>query len=106
MNNLVKRNVQKELEAWRTARKEEKTSRFSIGKTFAIASIKQKSIELYFPNDKNKNAEEVQNCTINIPDASGVLVNKDKLLSTFLKERGVYTSRFYLVLHSYFEVFN
>ena len=99
---MLKRNSK----PWRTARKEEKTSRLSIGKTFAITSIRQKSIELYFPNDKNKNAEEAQNCTINIPDASGVLVNKDKLLSTILKERGVYTSKFYLVLHSYFEIFN
>ena len=71
-----------------------------------IASIKQKAIELYFPNGKNKYGEEAQNCTINIQDASGVLVNEDKLLSTFLKERGVYTSKFYFVLHSYFEIFN
>ena len=71
-----------------------------------IASIKQKTIELYFPNGKNKYGEEVQNCTINIQDAGGVLVNEDKLLSTFLKERGVYTSKFYFVLHSYFEIFN
>ena len=61
-----------------------------------IASIKQKAIELYFPNGKNKYGEEAQNCTINIQDASGVLVNEDKLLSTFLKERGVYASKFTL----------
>ena len=48
-----------------------------------IASIKQKAIELYYPNGKNKYREEAQNCTINIKDASGVLVNEDKLLSTF-----------------------
>ena len=71
-----------------------------------IAAIKQKAIELYFPNGKNKYGEEGQNCTINIQDASGVLVNEDKLLSTFLKERGVYTSKLYFVLHSYFEIFN
>ena len=52
-----------------------------------IVSIKQKTIELYFLNDKSKYGEEAQNCTINIQDASGVLVNEDKLLSTFLKER-------------------
>ena len=57
-----------------------------------IASIKQKAIGLYFPNGKNKYGEEGQNCTINIQDASGMLVNEDKLLSTFLKEIGVYTS--------------
>ena len=61
-----------------------------------IAFIKQKAIELYFPNGKNKYGEEAQNCTINIQDASGVLVNEDKLLSTFLKERGVYTTKFTL----------
>ena len=72
----------------------------------AIASIKQKAIELYFPNVKNKYGEEAQNCTINIQDAAGALVNEDKLLSTFLKERGVYTSKYYFVLHSYFEIFN
>ena len=33
-------------------------------------------------------------------------MNDDKLLSTFLKGRGVYTSKFYFVLHSYFEIFN
>ena len=33
-------------------------------------------------------------------------MNEDKLLSTFLKERGVYTSKFYFVLLSYFEIFN
>ena len=71
-----------------------------------IVSIKQKTIELYFLNDKSKYGEEAQNCTINTQDASGVLVNEDKLLSTFLKERGVYTSKFYFVLHSYFEIFN
>ena len=71
-----------------------------------IASIKQKAIELYFLNDKNKYGEEAQNCTINIQDAVGVLLNEDKLLSTFLKERGVYASKFYFVLHSYFEIFN
>ena len=71
-----------------------------------IVSIKQKTIELYFLNDKSKYGEEAQNCTINIQDASGVLVNEDKLLSTFLKERGVYTSKLYFVLHSYFEIFN
>ena len=37
---------------------------------------------------------------------SGVLANEDKFLSTFLKERGVYTCKFYYVLHSYFEIFN
>ena len=52
-----------------------------------VAPIKQKAIELYFLNDKSKYGEEAQNCTINIQDASGVLVNEDKLLSTFLKER-------------------
>ena len=41
-----------------------------------------------------------------IQDASGVLMNGDTFLSTFLKERGVYTSKFYFVLHSYFEFFN
>ena len=71
-----------------------------------IAFIKQKAIELYFSNGKNKYGEEAQNCTINIQDASGVLVNEDKLLSTFLKERGVYTSKLYFALHSYFEIFN
>ena len=71
-----------------------------------VAPIKQKAIELYFLNDKSKYGEEAQNCTINTQDASGVLVNEDKLLSTFLKERGVYTSKFYFVLHSYFETFN
>ena len=71
-----------------------------------IASIKQKAIELYSPNGKNKYGEEAQNCTINIQDASGVFVNEDKLLSTFLKEKGVYTSKFCFVLHSYFEIFN
>ena len=81
--------------------------RFLLGsEEDTIASIKQKAIELYFPNGKNKYGEEAQNCTINIQDASGVLVNEDKLLSTFLKERGVYTSKFYFVLHSYFEIFN
>ena len=54
-----------------------------------IASIKQKEIELYFPNGKNKYGEKAPNCTINTQDASGVLVNEDKLLSTFLKEKGV-----------------
>ena len=71
-----------------------------------VAPIKQKAIELYFLNDKSKYGEEAQNCTINTQDASGVLVNEDKLLSTFLKERGVYTSKFYFALHSYFEIFN
>ena len=33
-------------------------------------------------------------------------MNEDKLLSTFLKERGVYRSTFYFVLHSYFDCFN
>ena len=66
-----------------------------------IASIKQKAIELYSPNGKNKYGEEAQNCTINIQDASGVFVNEDKLLSTFLKEKGVYTSKFCFVLHLY-----
>ena len=61
-----------------------------------IASIKQKAIELGFPNGKNKYGEEAQKCTINIQDASEVLVNEDKLLSTFLKERGVYISKFTL----------
>ena len=70
-----------------------------------VASIKQKVIELYFLKSKNKYGEEVQNCTINIQDVSGVLVNEDKRLSTFLK-RGVYTSKFYFVLHSYFEIVN
>ena len=70
------------------------------------ASIKQKAIELYFPIGKNKYGEEAQNCTTHIQDASGVLLNEDELLSTFLKERGVYTSQFYFVLHSYFEIFN
>ena len=37
-----------------------------------IASIKQKAIELYPPNGKNKYDEEVQNCTINIQDAGRV----------------------------------
>ena len=59
-----------------------------------VASIKQQAIELYFPNGKNKYSEEAQNCTINIQDASGVLVNEDKLLSTLLKERGVHISKF------------
>ena len=40
-----------------------------------IASIKQKAIELYFPNGKNKYGEEAQNCTINIQDASGMRIN-------------------------------
>ena len=71
-----------------------------------VASMKQQAIELYFPNGKNNYSEEAQNCTINIQDASGVLVNEDKLLSTLLKERGVHTSKFYFVLHSYFEIFN
>ena len=48
-----------------------------------IVSIKQKAIELYFPNGKNKYGEEGQNCTINIQDASGVLVNEDKLYQHF-----------------------
>ena len=56
--------------------------------------------------DPNKYGEEAQNCTTHIQDASGVLLNEDELLSTFLKERGVYTSQFYFVLHSYFEIFN
>ena len=72
-----------------------------------IVSIKQKVIdELYFPNFKNKYGEEAQNCTINIQNAARVLVNEDKLLSAFVKERGVYTSKFYFILHSYFEIFN
>ena len=71
-----------------------------------IASIKQEPIELYFPNGKNKYGEEAQNCIINIQEAAGVLVNEDKLLSRFLKERRVYTSKFYFVLHSYLEIFN
>ena len=55
--------------------------RFLLGsEEDTIASIKQKAIELYFPNGKNKYGEEAQNCTINIQDASGVLVNQDKLL--------------------------
>ena len=62
-----------------------------------IASITQKAIELYFPNGKNKYGEEVQNCTINIQDAGGALVSEGKLLSTFLKERGVYASKCYFV---------
>ena len=48
-----------------------------------VVSIKQKAIELYFPNGKNKYGEEGQNCTINIQDASGVLVNEDKLYQHF-----------------------
>ena len=48
-----------------------------------IATIKQKAIELYFPNGKNKYGEEGQNCTINIQDSSGVLVNEDKLYQHF-----------------------
>ena len=72
-----------------------------------IVFIKQKvTDELYFPNFKNKYGEEAQNCTINIQNAARVLVNEDKLLSTFVKERGVYTSKFYFILHSYFEIFN
>ena len=33
-------------------------------------------------------------------------MDKDKLLSTFLKERAVYISKFYFVFHSYFEIFS
>ena len=33
-------------------------------------------------------------------------MNEDELLSTFLKERGVCTSTFYFVSHSYFGIFN
>ena len=36
--------------------------------------MKQKAIELYFSNGKNKYGE-VQNCTINIQDASGMRIN-------------------------------
>ena len=42
-----------------------------------VASIKQKTIKLYFPNGKNKNGEEVQNCTINIQDAGRVLMQEE-----------------------------
>ena len=70
-----------------------------------VASIKQKEIELYFLKSKKKYGEEAQNCTINIQGVSGVLVNDDKRLSRFLK-RGVYTSKFYFALHSYFEIVN
>ena len=53
-----------------------------------IVSIKQKVIdELYFPNFKNKYGEEAQNCTINIQNAARVLVNEDKLLSTFCERK-------------------
>ncbi|XP_057293155.1 uncharacterized protein LOC130621818 [Hydractinia symbiolongicarpus] len=81
--------------------------RFVVVNDFdTVESIKEKAINHYFPEGTNFFGESRNDCEITIRDASGVAIDESLTLKDCLKNRGVYISKFYFVLHTKYGYFD
>ena len=56
----------------------------------------------FFPSGSNSFGKKVQDCSVSFTDATGNILNPQMSLRHFVKERGLYVSQTYFILHSKF----
>lgn len=67
-----------------------------------IKSLKEQAIKRYFPDGKNDFGESVSDCHFTITDASGKEIDDSIVVTEYVKQQGVYMSKFFFVLLSKF----
>ena len=72
----------------------------AIGLKETVKSIKEKAIALYFPGDVNYFGEFKKDCQFKLTDAAGNEIDDSFIVLNYVKERGIYISKFFFVIVS------